>query len=128
MYPNCEYALPWSAQPPLPLPSTPHYSTAFTVYCYVLYLRRCEVLLAIILSFPSSPKFHTVFPIFPSVAGICVYDHVCFCVYVLDLSFTYERKLGFCLSEPDLLHINTMSSNSIHLPSNHVLGAHLSLS
>jgi hypothetical protein len=49
----------------------------------------------ILFYFPSSPKFQSVLSLLPTYSTCrCVYDHVWVCVYVylLDLSFTYERK------------------------------------
>jgi hypothetical protein len=54
------------------------------------------------------PKFHIVVPLLQTCTiykFVC--DHVCFCVYVclLDLSSTWEKTCGLCLSEPGLLHL-----------------------
>jgi hypothetical protein len=41
------------------------------------------------------PKCHVVVPLLQTCSTYkCVYDNVCFCVYVylFDLSFTYEKK------------------------------------
>jgi hypothetical protein len=96
----------------LPLPSCPPLFSSFQ------YLSLCPLpaqmwnistLLAIVLSsFPSSPEFNSVvLPLNTCSACGWVDDSVCFCVYVylLDLSSTYEKKHGFCLSESGLLHL-----------------------
>jgi hypothetical protein len=53
---------------PLPFPTTPHYSTAFNIYHYILYLHRCYIFWycwhsVILFSIPSSPKFHRLVPL-----------------------------------------------------------------
>jgi hypothetical protein len=102
MYPLCEYSLFWSVQL-LPLLSLtpslpPPYSKDFNTYCCILYLHRCNVFLhcsIILFSFPTSPEFHRVVPVWQTCSTYeFVYEHVWFCIYVYlsDLSSTYERK------------------------------------
>jgi hypothetical protein len=67
-------------------PPTPHFSTAFTTYPYILYLDRCYVLQycwcsVILFSFPSFPEFHRVVPLL-QMCFIYEFVYASFCVYV----------------------------------------------
>jgi hypothetical protein len=94
----------------LPLYLPPHFSTAFGTHPCILYLHifiLCVITDALSFSFPSFPKFHRGVPQLQTCStSEFVYDHANFCVCLsLDLSSTYERKCGLCVSEPGLLHL-----------------------
>jgi hypothetical protein len=121
MYPRCGYTLLCSIQPlPLlfisPLLPTPHFSTAFSIYPYILYLHMlCDITDAPSLSF-LFPEFHRAVPLLQTCSTYgFVYDYACFCVlvYILDLSSTCERKhvafvflnLAFFFTQHDVLQV-----------------------
>jgi hypothetical protein len=70
----------------LPFPSHPRYSAAFSTYHYVLYLHRCELFWFcwLSLSFPFPPPPISI--VYSTISNIlylrCVYEHICFCVYI----------------------------------------------
>jgi hypothetical protein len=113
---------------PLPLYLWTPFSTALNTHTYILYLHGCYVLWYYwcsinLCSFPSFPEFHGVVLLWQ----ICstsefVYDHDFLCVYVylLDLSSMYERKYVAFVFLYWLTSLNMMSSNCIHLLSNHM--------
>jgi hypothetical protein len=85
---------------PWPFSSLRHFSATFSTHPCILYLHRCDVLRyywwsIILFSFPSFPEFHRAVPLLQTCSTYkFVYDRACFCmcVYLLDLSSTYERK------------------------------------
>jgi hypothetical protein len=88
--------------------------------CYILWYYWCSIILYSFLSFP---EFHGIVLLWQ----ICstyefVYDNNSFCVYVylLDLSSMYERKYVAFVFLYWLTSLNMMSSNCIHLLSNHM--------
>jgi hypothetical protein len=93
-------------------------SSTFT--CHVMqYYWGCIILF----SFPSFPMFHRVLPLLhTSSTSEFVYDHACFCVYVylwIYLPRMRENMRLLCFWSW-LTSLNKMSSNCIHLPSNHM--------
>jgi hypothetical protein len=104
---------------PYPFPPHHHFSTAFSTHYSTIYLHRCYVLWChwcsvILFSFPSFP--HRVVPLLQTCSTYqCVYDHVCFCV-----SHMRENMQALCFWAW-LTSLNMISSNCIHLPSNHVV-------
>jgi hypothetical protein len=69
------------------------------------------------------PQFHRVVLLQAHSTSEFVYDHACFCVYVyLWIYLPHVRENMWPLSfSAWITSLNVMSSNCIHLPSNHVI-------
>jgi hypothetical protein len=81
------------------------------------------VILLMLFSFPSFPEFHRVVPLLQTWSTFeFVYNHTCFCgcVYLwIHLPHMRENMQLLCFWSR-LTSLNMMSSNCIHLPSNHM--------
>jgi hypothetical protein len=81
------------------------------------------LMLYILFSFPSFSEFHRVISVLQTCStSEFVYDRACFCVYVylwICLSGMRENMQLLCFWSW-LASLNMMSSNCIHLPSNHM--------
>jgi hypothetical protein len=89
-----------------------------TITSYVMWYYWCSIIL---FSFPSFPKFQSLLQ--TCSTSEIVYDHTCFCVYVyfcIYLPHMRENTWLLCFWSW-LTSFNMMSSNCIHLPSNHML-------
>jgi hypothetical protein len=127
MHPCCEYNFTLvcstpSIAFPYPFPPSPHYSTIFHTYCYILYLYRCYVLhycwcSVILFSFSSTPEFHRAVPLLET-CSTCkfVYDHVCFVyMFICWVYLPHMRENMWPLSFWNwLTSFNMMSSKLIH--------------
>jgi hypothetical protein len=113
---------------PLTLPShLPHFITAFNSYPSILYLHRCYVLQycwrsIIPFSFPFFPEFHSVVPLLQT-CSTCLF----LCIYLSfgSIFHLWEKTYGLYFSEPDLTSLNMISTNCIHLTSNHMAFFHM---
>jgi hypothetical protein len=127
MYPRCDYTLLWSVQPLLLLSLTPSLPTPFFnsfQYISFIFSAFADIVFYNIVDtlslFPSS----RVFPLLQTCStSEFVYNHTCFCICVyLWIYLPHMREniqpLSFWAW---LTSLNTMSSNCIHLPSNHML-------
>jgi hypothetical protein len=109
MYLSCEWiycilvswttfiTLSWS------FPPNHYYSTAFSIYHYVIYLHRCNIfwycLLSIILfSFPSSPEFH-------SSSEFSIYAYIYIYIYIFIYKCVYDLFLCLFIFWIYLLHM-----------------------
>jgi hypothetical protein len=103
-----------------------HILISSTFTSYVMWYYWCSVIL---FSFPSSPELHTVVPLLQTCSSSeFVHDYACFCVYVylwIYLPCMREHMQLLCFWSW-LTSLNMMSSNCIHLPSNHVSSLWLS--
>jgi hypothetical protein len=131
MYPN--FTLLWFVQAlpfTIPYPFISHlpFSTAFSTHPYNLYLHRCYVLyywcLMILFFFPSFPKFHRVVPLLQTCSTFEFINDHAFFVYML-IFWMYlpymKENIWFLFFWDWITSLNMMSSNCIHLSSNHVI-------
>jgi hypothetical protein len=132
MYPCCGYTLFWSFQP-FRYSALPIYPQSLPIFSSFQYTSLCSLssqilcftilLMLFLFSFPSFPEFHIVVPLIQTCSTYeFVYNHVCFCAYVyLWIYLPHMRESMQPLSFwAWITSLNMMSSNCIHLPSNHM--------
>jgi hypothetical protein len=129
----CEYTLFWSLQPlvflSLPFLPIPHYSAAFSAYLYVVYshyIMYSDIVDFLLLSSPfplpstTIKELHYCKHVLHKNVYMTIFGFVYMFIFWLYLVHMRKNMQSFSFWTW-LISLNMMSSNFIHLPSNHTV-------